>query len=167
MNLFIYEDITEALLNKISKEILESKDKSITIYLNCPGGEDGPDYALFDLLVNCGKKIITVNMFEVSSAGIVVYLAGTERYALPMAKFMLHESWQESNKEDVKTSDYKRSIEFLEQANDRYFTFVSERTKLTKNKIKTEIKNSPEGDWWFDANIAKRFGLCTQIGLPK
>lgn len=68
----------------------ESQINSLTININSVGGSISSGIALYNYLKQQPFQITTHNIGEVSSAAILLYLAGTTRTAAPISKFIIH-----------------------------------------------------------------------------
>lgn len=63
---------------------------NLTINISSPGGAVTPGIAMYNYLKKQDFNIITHNFGEVSSAAILLYLAGNIRTASAISKFMFH-----------------------------------------------------------------------------
>jgi len=76
----------------IQNQLAES-DNEITVHINSPGGEVREGYAIYDLLVNSGKKVNTIIEGTCASIATVPFLAGKNRTITENSKFMIHNPW--------------------------------------------------------------------------
>lgn len=169
MDILITEAITNATVTHVLKEILAKKDdkKVITLYINSPGGDVDAGYAIYDILRLSGRKIITYAVSEVFSCAIILYLAGDERYASNYSNFMVHEPYDEYDKDaSITTKEYTKSLKELQVTTDDYFKLISKHTTLTPTKIKNYVKRAEDGEWYFKTAMAKKLGFVTKIGIP-
>lgn len=171
MDIFINEDISNKTVNRILQEILSNKEKeTITVYINSQGGDADCGYVIYELFKLSGCKIVTYAVNEVYSTAIIIYLAGSERYATECSTFMVHEPTHEY--EDSKavcsmtTKEYVKNLKELQRSTDEYFNLISKHTLLTSQKIKNYISRTERGDWYFTSKLAKKYGLVTEIGIP-
>jgi ATP-dependent protease ClpP protease subunit len=168
MNLYIFEPINQAMVHKIVKQLIKYKDESVTVYIDSEGGEDNCDYAIYEALRLCGKKIITHAVNDVCSSAITVYLAGDLRYATNHSRFLIHEPYHENGDGAEKTTlrSYKNHVKDLENTTKGYFRLISERTELSISDIRSNCNKAPNGDWVFDTKNAMKLGLVHKIGFP-
>ena len=167
MNILITEEITNATVNRVFQEILSTNDSEIIVYINSQGGDLECGYIIYDMLRLTGKRIITYAINEVFSCAIVIYLAGTERYANNYSKFMIHAPYDEYNNHDtVDEINYLKRYEDIKKIKNDYFKFISKHTHLTSSKIKKYLQAQINGDWYFNAPEAIQLGLVTKIKLP-
>jgi len=80
---------TEQLL-KVCCEMVSRSVKTIYLLISTPGGQVDCGINIFNVLRSLPCKIVTHNVGSVNSIGIVVFLAGEERYANPATSFMFH-----------------------------------------------------------------------------
>lgn len=167
MNLFLFGIIDDCAVNKTIKKIVNNpEDPNITVYINSHGGDGDCDYAIYETLRLCGKKVTTFAVHYCHSAAMTVFLAGDERYAHKHSSFMVHEVYHEICTEKRTASSYRKSIAELQKMTEDYFSLIAKRSKLTVNGIKASVKKAPENDWYFDSDYALEHGVVTKIGLP-
>jgi len=172
MDIFISGIISNTTVNHVLQEILKKEklqSKTVTVYINSQGGDVESGYAIYEILKLSGLKVITYAISKVFSSAITVYLAGEERYATNYSNFMVHEPYHIYDEEDViemTTTSYKKYLKELQGATNEYFKLISKHTKVTPQTIKKYIAKETEGDWYFQAEIAKKLGFVTKIGVP-
>jgi ATP-dependent protease ClpP protease subunit len=170
MNLFIFGDITTEMTNQLIRDVVETKDSVIYVYINSEGGLGDCDYAIYEALRLSGKRIVTHAVQNVCSAAVTVYLAGDERYATNKANFMIHEAYHvdEKDSEEVKntTRSYKMNLRDLRSITDSYFKLICSRSTLTMTKLKNYVHKAPNGDWTFGTALAKKYGIVHKVGFP-
>ncbi|MEK6880101.1 MAG: ATP-dependent Clp protease proteolytic subunit, partial [Nanoarchaeota archaeon] len=64
--------------------------KPIRIFLNCEGGNISDGFAIYDALTQSKCHITTIGIGVIESMGIIIFLAGKERYCYPNCRFMNH-----------------------------------------------------------------------------
>lgn len=79
----------QALMGVISENLSNDYDE-LHLLLSTPGGTVREGIALYNLLGALPLKVITYNVGSVDSVGIVIFLAGKERYAARTSSFMFH-----------------------------------------------------------------------------
>tara|TARA_Y100000310_G_scaffold333156_1_gene410116 strand:+ start:4143 stop:4712 length:570 start_codon:yes stop_codon:yes gene_type:complete len=102
--LFITEDITptsegkdkeESLIRRIFLDVVNFNDNSkepLHVLIDTDGGSLKTALSIYDILKSFNGPIYTYALSEVSSAGVLIYLAGERRYAFPHSQFMTHPS---------------------------------------------------------------------------
>jgi len=102
--IYITEDITpssgehsgdSSLIKKISYQLLAlaaTGNKPIHLLIDTDGGNLKTALTLYDLIEACPCEVYTYALSEVSSAGVLIYLAGSKRYAFKNSQFMTHPS---------------------------------------------------------------------------
>jgi ATP-dependent Clp protease protease subunit len=86
--------VTEASVNELVDDLLKyarSGVPEVDLLIATPGGELTQAVTAFHVLRAQPFKLVTWNVGEVASAGVVLFLAGEERYAAPHATFAFHE----------------------------------------------------------------------------
>lgn len=168
MNLYVFGQISSKLVNITIKKIVETptEDENIVVYINSEGGDRDCDTAIYEALRLSGKNIITYAVHEVYSAAITIFMAGDKRYAHRGSQFMIHEIYHEVYSEKKTVENYEKDLKELKTSTDDYFKLIAGRSKLTRPRIRNEVKKAHENDWYFNAKAAKTYGIVTDIGLP-
>lgn len=66
--------------------------EEIIVEVRSDGGSTSEARIIYDMLKNCGKKIITKG-YKVNSSAVMIFLAGTERLVAENADFVIHPVW--------------------------------------------------------------------------
>lgn len=80
---------TEGLISALAA-LANQGATEVNLLLTTPGGSVMHGMAIYNLARALPFKLITWNMGNVDSIGNVIFLAGAERYACPLATFMFH-----------------------------------------------------------------------------
>ncbi len=135
----------------------------LTIMLNSPGGSVKDGFGLFDYI----KYIETTHPVKIKvfggaeSMAAVLLQAATTRAIQPNAFLMVHESQMETDEGLSFTSSEWNDVSIrLKQVNDRLYTILSERSKISKSKIKSRCNRR---NAWIDAEEALELGLVDVI----
>lgn len=86
--------VTEASVNELVDELLKlarSGVPEVDLLLSTTGGEVAEAVTAFYVLRAQPFRLVTYNVGQVASAGVVLFLAGSERYTAPRASFSFHE----------------------------------------------------------------------------
>lgn len=84
------KSVTELLttLDEINNTYPSLRD--IYIYINSPGGNMNSGYVAYEAIKGTAVPVTTINSVYVASAATLLYCAGKERLAMPLANFILH-----------------------------------------------------------------------------
>ena len=85
-SLYLYEDITDETALRVREAV--NNDEIDTIWLNSTGGDVTSALAIYDALI--GKQVTVIGTGQVSSAAILILLAGEHRYATTHCRFLIH-----------------------------------------------------------------------------
>lgn len=158
--IFFMGDVDECDLNNIIKVLMyldSSSDKPIDIYISSFGGSVYCGLALYDVIESCKCKIRTHAIGKVMSMGLILFLAGKERYATKRTTFMSHTV---SNISWGKLSDMKQEVDETERIYDICLDILAAKTKkkYTKAWWKKEIEHL---DRYYSYKQAKEMGMIT------
>lgn len=62
----------------------------LKIYLSSKGGDTVAGFSAYNFLKSLGVKVTTHNLSNVESIANVIFMAGSERFANPLSRFLLH-----------------------------------------------------------------------------
>ncbi|MFP8445449.1 ATP-dependent Clp protease proteolytic subunit [Citrobacter braakii] len=62
----------------------------LRIYISSKGGDTVAGFTAYNFLKSLGVKVTTHNLSNVESIANVIFMAGSERYANPLSRFLLH-----------------------------------------------------------------------------
>jgi ATP-dependent Clp protease protease subunit len=151
-------DMADAVVAQLL--FLESVDNSadIFMYINSPGGEIHPMYAIYDTMCYIKPEITTIGFGEVCSAASFILAAGTKgkRFCLPNTEIMIHEL---SGGASGKFNEIENRYIHTKKLYDRMAVHYS---KMTGQRI-TKIKKDMEKDFFMNAEEAKAYGLVDEI----
>ena len=136
----------------------ENPDKSISIYINSPGGMVTSGLAIYDTMQYIRPEISTMCVGQAASMGSLLLSAGTKghRYALPNARIMVH---QPSGGFQGQATDIQIHAKEILSLKDRMNKIYSKHTKKNEN----EIKKALERDNFMTPTEAKEFGLIDSV----
>ena len=126
-----------------------------------PGGEVVTGLALHDFvsteLKSTGIKVITHAYGMAASMGSVLLQMGDMRYVSPSCSFLIHEvqasalgSWGE----------IQDKVKWIELMQERLFSILAERSKLTKRQIQARAKRT---DWWMLGPEVVKLGFADEV----
>ena len=120
-------------------------DKTITLYLNSPGGSVIDGLAVYDVIRLLDAPVKTVCVGTCASMGAILFLAGTEREIIEHGRKKPHQIQLE--------------LDELNKWRESLAKIISERTERPLE----EIYEATANDTYFNAEEAVKFGLATHI----
>ena len=164
--ILFYSNITTSSCFKLLQLIDEAKeylklnfkDEPIYIHICSEGGDVYPSLAVVDNILNSKVKIITVNEGCVASAGVLISLAGHERYITKHSYMLIHEirsgCW----------GTYSECIDDMENNNTLMTDLCNYINKRCKNKLlKKELPNILKHDKIWKSDKCLKYGLVDKI----
>lgn len=163
LNCAIDESIIDSLVYMILRFNIEDKGKNIIdrkpiiLYINSPGGNVTDGYGLIDAIITSKTPVYTVNQAICASMGFLIYIAGTKRYCMPHAEFLMHDGssfgWDS-------TAKMKDRMDFetgqLEKMTRDYI--------ISHTKINEELYNIKyRVEWYFLPSESKELGVTDYI----
>lgn len=134
----INEDTIKSAIKWIVYENLESKEKTLTLYVNSTGGDLYQAFALIDVMRSSNHTIRTVGIGAVMSAAFLIFASGdkNERYAARNTSFMCH---QFSETMDNKYHDLKATMRENDLCNEKMVQILKEATGLAPSTVKKKL----------------------------
>ena len=144
------------IIRALRRMIDANKTEPIDIYVNSYGGYCYDGLALYDFLRACSYTTIRTHATgKIMSMGLVIYLAGDERYSSPRASFMAHSvsggAWG-------KVHELKTDVKETERLHKVNLEIMKDRTKKTKEWWTKEIQYE---DRYYDKKKAFALGIVT------
>jgi len=149
--------LKEATIRCLAMEVKDPK-KSITVFINSPGGSADAGFAIYDLLRFIKPPVITVVNGLCASAGILIHLAADKkrRFCMSESRFMIH---QPSTMGRGTASDLDITAKEILKLRDRYNRIIAE----TCSKTLDQVTESSRRDFWLDAGQALEYGLVCKV----
>ena len=156
----IEEENINACIKWITYENLDSKEKTLTLYINSTGGDLYQGFALIDVIQSSAHPIRVIGIGAVMSAAFLIFASGTkgERYAARNTSFMCH---QFTSGTDAKYHDIKAEMKEHESLNTRMVNILKEATGLAPHKIKAKLL--PASDVYLTAEEVVELGIADYI----
>lgn len=156
----IDDDTVNDCIKWITYENFDTKEKTLTLYINSTGGDLYQAFALIDVMQNSHHPIRVIGIGAVMSAAFLIFASGTkgERYAAVNTSFMCH---QFSSGLDAKYHDIKAEMKENEALNSRMISILKEATGLPPSKIKTKLL--PASDVYLTAEEVVELGVADFI----
>ena len=130
-----------------------ASNKPIDIYINSYGGSVYDGLALYDTILKSKCIVRTHAMGKIMSMGLMIYLAGAERYSMPYASFMNHGI---SSAAWGKLFEMKIEVRESERLEEICLEILDERTLKGKAYWK---KRSKYEDSYYDRDKAIDLGI--------
>lgn len=131
----INENIVSDTMNFIFRQPVDS---DIVLNIGSTGGSVLSAVSLYQFLKQAPHRIVTRNISEVSSAAVLVYLAGARRQCVDIGKFMIHPIMYNYNG-DLAYSKLEEMINGLEKDITQYATILTNESKLSNYEDVLEI----------------------------
>jgi len=159
---FVGAEITDDLANLIIAQLLfleaEDPDRTISFYINSPGGLVTAGLAIYDTLNYIRPEISTICIGQAGSIAALLLAAGTpgKRYALPHSTIVMHQPMGGA-------SGQASDIEIRAQEILRLKRVVSDAfVRHTKQPFK-RIERDTERDFYMTAHEAREYGLIDKV----
>eukprot|EP00602_Paraphysomonas_sp_CaronLab_P006720 CAMPEP_0185017416 /NCGR_PEP_ID=MMETSP1103-20130426/379_1 /TAXON_ID=36769 /ORGANISM="Paraphysomonas bandaiensis, Strain Caron Lab Isolate" /LENGTH=189 /DNA_ID=CAMNT_0027546827 /DNA_START=150 /DNA_END=719 /DNA_ORIENTATION=+ len=158
----LHGPIDDNLASTITAQLLfleaEDPDKTISLYINSPGGVVAAGLAIYDTMQYIKPMISTICMGQAASMGSLLLAGGSPglRYALPNAKVMMH---QPSGGVQGMASDIRIVAEDILLTRSRLNALYKHHTGQEMSKIESIM----ERDTYMTASAALEFGIVDHI----
>jgi ATP-dependent protease ClpP protease subunit len=135
-NLVIDRFATMRLMQSVGSA-LEKGAQSITLLLSSHGGAPEQAFYAYEILRTVPVPLITHNVGTIQSAAMVIFLAGQQRFAVPHAHFLMHQTVHTP----VAGSSYGQelldhSAESIHADDLRAIAIISERTEQPAKTVR-------------------------------
>lgn len=145
-----------------NEAIKEQKPETLYLSLALAGGENDSAFHLHGFLrsIAQSRRLIVHNIGIVDSAGVIVFLAGTERFSNPVSRFLFHGPSLQYEKPVVFTvARLRHDLRCLECDVNLQWRVFAERTKVNRDDFDKAIAS---GRCWLPEE-AKHDGLIDDI----
>ena len=174
--LYLSGTINESSITNINKELLriicqDEKDSSekknfkpqpIKLFINSFGGSVYDAWSLIDIMLRSETPIYTYCTGYAMSAGLLIFLAGHERYATPNATLLYHQlsanNWGKYLDLEQNLEEYRRLQEDIEK-------YVCERTSIPRWKLKENKQKKI--DWYIHSEDFEKYNLAKVLPHPE
>lgn len=166
-NIFIDYDIDDSLFD-VTKQILEynridkankvpeKKRHEIKLFINSFGGDLYQAYSLIATILASKTKVVCINMGVCMSAGLLILLAGHERYAMRFSTAMIHQgsgAAQGSYSEmEEQQKNYRKLIDTMKD-------YILDRTKIEP----ALFARKKSKDWYISDTEQVELGIVSGI----
>lgn len=164
--LFLNTDVEQLSVGEIVKHIMQynkedigiepDKRTPIILYVSSNGGEVDSGFELIDVIMASKTPVFTVNLGYQYSMGFLIGLAGTKRFAMRNARFLMHDGSNFVYNSGAKAQD---QMEFQRRVEDRIKQYILSRSKITSKEYDSKLRV----EWYLFADEAKDKGFCDYI----
>jgi len=150
---------TDQLFRIIDNKIREKVDK-VHLLISSPGGSVFHGLSLYNFLKGSPIEVDTYNFGSVDSIGVVIFCAGTKRYSVPHARFLIHgvrfNFSGNASFDEKQIEEHLKSVK-IDQSN--IARVIADNTGKPTHKIEEDMMNRTT----LNPNEAKDYGLVHEI----
>lgn len=143
-------------INREDMGVAREDRKPIILYVTSNGGDVDAGFALIDVILSSETPVYVINQGYQYSMGFLIGLAGHKRFAMPHAKFLMHDGSQFIYNSGAKAQD---QMEFNKRMEERIKKYVLSRTKITSEMYDSQMRK----EWYMFADEAKKLGVTDYI----
>ena len=159
----VNEENMQKVIEQIRRLQREKSSEPIWLYITSEGGKGSIGRAFYEWVQVNNPRLETIGVGKVSSAAILILLAGRTRKATPNTIFEIHEIGKGSKKEiEFTLPQMKEVIAEMELSANYYCKIVSKKTKISKNELIDVVKKDLK-DLLLTAEEAKEKGIIDEI----
>jgi ATP-dependent protease ClpP protease subunit len=157
------DDILKNFMVECQK-ILMTNQPFLPIVIDSYGGEVYTSVGIVDFLRSLsGIEIITICTTKAMSAGVLIFSAGSKRFASQSATFVIHQITHSYWGKNIEIQNEAKEIERL---NNLTFSILARNLGKPDGFWLAKIKEHEHTDIFMDVKQAKGFNLVTHIGFP-
>lgn len=160
--IFIGSEINDYMANLVIAQLLfleaEDPDRTISFYINSPGGSVSAGLAIFDTLNYIKPEVSTICIGQAGSIAALLLSAGSpgKRFALPHSTVVMH---QPMGLAQGQASDIEiRATEIL-----RLKRLINEIFVKTTKQLYKRIEKDTERDFYMTAWEARDYGIIDKV----
>lgn len=164
--LFLNEDVSSFSVAEIVKHIMQfnAEDRLIPVkertpillYVTSNGGEVDSGFELIDVIQSSKTPVYTINLGYQYSMGFLIGLAGHKRFAMPTAKYLMHDGSNFVFNSGAKAQDQMR---FQQRVEGRIKQYILSRSNVTSEEYDSNLRV----EWYLFADEAKEKGFVDCI----
>lgn len=164
--IFLGGPIDDNVANIVVAQLLflesEDPDKDIYLYINSPGGVVTAGLAIYDTMQYIKPDVSTICIGQAASMGAVLLTAGAKgkRFALPMARIMIHQPLGGAQGQSTDIQIQAREIMRIREVINDIFV-------KTTGQSREKIVEDTERDNFMTADEAKSYGLIDEVIMRK
>lgn len=147
-------------LQRNIEQLLLQGMKSLHLLLSTPGGSVHDGISVYNLLKGLPIEVNTYNFGSVDSIGVVIFCAGTNRFSVPHARFLLHPvSMQVHQGQTFDEPSIEEKLKLLKADQSNIAKVIS----ATTNKPVETVQNLIHNRTTLEPEKAIELGLVTEI----
>jgi len=147
-------------LMKIVDKKIHEKYERINLLLSSPGGSVFHGLSVYNFLKGAPIEVFTYNFGSVDSIGVVMYCAGSKRFCVPHARFLIHGvkmNFQgQASFDEFQIHEHLKSVQ-IDQKN--IARVIADNTGKGAEVIETDMHDRKT----LNPNEAKDYGLVNEI----
>lgn len=142
----------------VEANFAEEKPESLNLMICSPGGDLHAAFALIDVMKGSKIPVNTIGLGEIASAGLLIFLAGSNRILTPNTAILSHQySWGAFGKEH----ELFATIKEFDLTTKRMIAHYKKNTKLNETEIRDVLL--PPHDVWISPKDALKYGICDVV----
>ena len=159
---FIGGPIDDNVANVVVAQLLflesEDPDKDIHLYINSPGGVVTAGLAIYDTMQYIKPDVSTICIGQAASMGSLLLTAGAKgkRYALPLARIMIHQPWGGAQGRAADIEIQAKEILYLRGR-------MNEILHHHTGRSIEQLMEDTDRDYFLSADEAREYGLIDEI----
>lgn len=164
--IYLFDEISQTSVPSIVRHILQFnrddegipvEDRApILLYVTSNGGSIDDGFELIDAILTSITPVYTINLGYQYSMGFLIGLAGHRRFAMPNAKFLMHDGASCVFDSGAKAQD---RMEFNRRVEQRIKDYVVRRTNITPDEYDSKLRV----EWYMFSDEAKQRGVIDFI----
>lgn len=151
---------TEEIWNDVFEKFKDNPDRAFVLTITTSGGEFMTAYNFYMKIKYWGVKLVTVALGSVSSAGVILCLAGQERLAHRGALFVIHDLSTEIENASLHEEDLLRLAAILRKTRLMLYQLLKQHLKVTGRRLKSLLTQRTEP---FLDTEARNLGIIHKI----
>ncbi|HXK52614.1 ATP-dependent Clp protease proteolytic subunit [Candidatus Nomurabacteria bacterium] len=165
---FVTGAIDMALANTFIAQMLflesENPDKTISVYINSPGGSVYAGLAMYDTIKHVKNEVSTINVGLAASAASLLLASGSKgkRYALPNTYSMIHQPLIGGGGIEGQATEIEIEAKHMITLKHQFADLLAKDTKKTKETVLLDF----ERNRYMDAKETKAYNLIDEIMAP-
>ena len=144
------------LFNKEDKDVPVEQRKPIKLLVYSYGGDGQACFSLLDVIALSKTPVFTINMGVAMSAGLLILLAGHQRFCLENSTALAHSGSGGTcgtfEQTEAQMKDYQRFVKTMRD-------YIIDRTKIDQ-KTYNKYKNK---EWSLYSEDQIKYGICDKI----
>ena len=143
-------------INREDMGVARENRKPIILYVTSNGGDVDAGFALIDVILSSETPVYVINQGYQYSMGFLIGLAGHKRFAMPHAKFLMHDGSQFIYNSGAKAQD---QMEFNRRVEERVKRYILSRSNMTSEEYDSKLRV----EWYLFSDEAKEKGFVDYI----